>query len=160
MYLITLEIVKSNKINILKTSNLRYNYNKIFINFISINFTIICCFQNFNYLFSITKNTIIKPLNFIYSSFFFFFFFFELKLIFFEKKYLFKTKKPNRFFSIRLFHKFILFFLLFPYLSFSSNHILCRSQFPNSHRPTSMQFLCGNSDFSSKTEFSSVRKSC
>ena len=77
MYLITLEIVKSNKINILKTSNLRYNYNKIFINFISINFTIIRCFQNFNYLFSITKNTIIKPLNFPYSIFFF-----ELELIF------------------------------------------------------------------------------
>ena len=77
MCLIILGIVKLNKINILKTSNLRYNYNKIFINFISINFTIICCIQNFDYLFSITKNTIIKPLNFPYSIFFF-----ELELIF------------------------------------------------------------------------------
>ena len=90
MCLIILGIVKSNKINILKTSNLRYNYNKIFINFISINFTIICCIQNFDYLFSITKNTIIKPLNSPYSVFFFL-----IKVNVFAKKYLFKTKKAQ-----------------------------------------------------------------
>ena len=156
MCLIILGIVKLNKINILKTSNLRYNYNKIFINFISINFTIICCIQNFDYLFSITKNTIIKPLNSPYSVFFFFL----VKVNVYKKKYLFKTKKPNRFHTIRLFHKFILFFLLFPYLAFSSNPILRCSQFSNSHRPTSVQFLCRNSNFSTKAEFSSVGKSC
>ena len=88
MCLIILGIVKSNKINILKTSNLRYNYNKIFINFISINFTIICCIQNFDYLFSITKNTIIKSLNSPYS------FFFELKLMFMQKSTYSKQKSP------------------------------------------------------------------
>ena len=105
MCLIILGIVKSNKINILKTSNLRYNYNKTFINFISINFTIICCIQNFDYLFSITKNTIIKPLNSPYSVSFFL-----VKVNVYKKKYLFKTKKPNRFPSIRLSYKFILNF--------------------------------------------------